>query len=278
MGWTDIPLWLVGQIVTAAEMNTYHKDNTDYLKALADSHKIQHEPTGSDEVNDIDISNTGTLLSAHKTRHQNGGADKISVAGLSGLLADDQHVLDAEVLAVAVNKAGDTMTGDLHLYDGAIPRGLYLIADKMLYVSGDEVWFTGPTYAPAKWVWRNAAGEQFKISNAGVLEVGTIPNARLSSPIAATSGTYTGDSSVNRAIAHGLGRIPKMVFIIGGAAGWYRIITGQALIWYQRASLSESGNIAVTAPDATNFYVGNATNYANSANLATGDYYWIAIG
>ena len=32
---------------------------------------------------------------------ENGGAKEISVTGLSGLLADDQHVLDAEVLAVA---------------------------------------------------------------------------------------------------------------------------------------------------------------------------------
>ncbi len=34
----------------------------------------------------------------HKTRHQDTGADEISVAGLSGLLADDQHVLDTEVI------------------------------------------------------------------------------------------------------------------------------------------------------------------------------------
>jgi len=34
---------------------------------------------------------------AHATSHQNGGADEITVLGLSGLLADDQHVLDSEV-------------------------------------------------------------------------------------------------------------------------------------------------------------------------------------
>jgi hypothetical protein len=33
---------------------------------------------------------------------QNGGVNEISVAGLSGLLADDQHVLDAEVRAAQV--------------------------------------------------------------------------------------------------------------------------------------------------------------------------------
>ena len=42
------------------------------------------------------------LLLNHSARHENGGADEISVTGLSGLLADDQHVLDAEVTAVAL--------------------------------------------------------------------------------------------------------------------------------------------------------------------------------
>ena len=45
---------------------------------------------------------TATDASDHNTRHENGGADEVSVAGLSGLIADDQHVLDAEVTAVAV--------------------------------------------------------------------------------------------------------------------------------------------------------------------------------
>lgn len=38
---------------------------------------------------------------AHAATHQDGGADEINVVGLSGLLADDQHILDAEVLAIA---------------------------------------------------------------------------------------------------------------------------------------------------------------------------------
>lgn len=46
------------------------------------------------QVDGVDVAN-------HGARHENGGADEISVAALSGLLADDQHVLDAEVLAVA---------------------------------------------------------------------------------------------------------------------------------------------------------------------------------
>ena len=41
----------------------------------------------------------------HAARHENGGADEVSIAALSGLAADDQHVLDAEVLAVASDLA-----------------------------------------------------------------------------------------------------------------------------------------------------------------------------
>ena len=43
----------------------------------------------------------GGAPAAHAASHQNAGGDEVNVAGLSGLLADDQHVLDAEVLAVA---------------------------------------------------------------------------------------------------------------------------------------------------------------------------------
>ena len=45
---------------------------------------------------------TTATTTAHKTSHQDAGSDEISVVGLSGLLADDQHVLDAEVTAVAI--------------------------------------------------------------------------------------------------------------------------------------------------------------------------------
>jgi len=50
---------------------------------------------------------------AHKTSHQSGGSDEISVTGLSGLLADDQHVLDSEVVIAAKTvKLDDFATPD----------------------------------------------------------------------------------------------------------------------------------------------------------------------
>ena len=62
---------------------------------------------------------TGVDPSTHKTRHQDAGADEISVVGLSGLLADDQHVLDAEVTAVAVAHALATAANDFLVASGS---------------------------------------------------------------------------------------------------------------------------------------------------------------
>lgn len=65
-----------------------------------------------------------TSQSTHAVAHQNGGGDEISVVGLSGLLADDQHVLDAEAVS-AVEAAGLTfaedkgITLDISLADGS---------------------------------------------------------------------------------------------------------------------------------------------------------------
>lgn len=91
----------------------------------------------------------------------------------------------------------------------------------------------------------------------------------------ATKGTYTGDNSANKAIAHGLGRVPKLVVIQKAAAGDIAvIIDGNATISTQVGGSFYS--YAVTAVDATNFYVGNATSYPNSFNNGTVTYYWSA--
>ena len=90
-------------------------------------------------------------------------------------------------------------------------------------------------------------------------------------------GTFTGNSTVNRAIAHGLGAIPSCVLICAssGTVNWNRIIRGLAAIFY--ANAGTFGNHAVTTPDATNFYVGNGVSFAQSANLDTIVYYWCAF-
>lgn len=89
------------------------------------------------------------------------------------------------------------------------------------------------------------------------------------------SGTYTGNDTVNRALPHGLGITPKMVFITGSDF-FYRLIEATGVIFWQQNAGSDS--LVVTVIDATNFYVGNATSYPQSANENTIAYYWIAIG
>jgi hypothetical protein len=67
------------------------------------------------------------VAAAHKTSHQDGGSDEISVVGLSGLLADDQHILDVEAQALinthaAIAAAHHTKTIDAsELTTGELP-------------------------------------------------------------------------------------------------------------------------------------------------------------
>ncbi|HKQ98853.1 MAG TPA: hypothetical protein VJV75_13335 [Candidatus Polarisedimenticolia bacterium] len=51
--------------------------------APADAHAARHAPGGADELNDLDIGNTGTPVSAHHARHEEGGADAIAANSLN---------------------------------------------------------------------------------------------------------------------------------------------------------------------------------------------------
>ena len=88
-----------------------------------------------------------------------------------------------------------------------------------------------------------------------------------------TSGSYVGDDTVNRVIPHGVGAIPKIVFICKADRN-YQINVTSGVIY----TLTGNAYLAVTVPTSTNFYVGNATSYDNSANYNLITYYWVAIG
>jgi len=99
--------------------------------------------------------------------------------------------------------------------------------------------------------------------------------ANLENPVlASTAGQYTGDSSANRGIPHNLGRVPNHVAIALSTAGSaFQIIN----VAPSEVQLITGGALAVTAMDATNFYVGNAGSYGNSANFNTAVYNWSAV-
>ena len=89
------------------------------------------------------------------------------------------------------------------------------------------------------------------------------------------SGSYTGDDTANRAIAHGLGRIPSVVIIKQAGAWAALIVKGVANIGVFWTTPQNAQ--AVTSMDATNFYVGNAGSFPNSGNATATSYFWNAM-
>ncbi len=104
----------------------------------------------------------------------------------------------------------------------------------------------------------------------GTLATGWIPD--LSSIYTkSSSGSYAGDSTNNRAIAHGLGQIPKIVYIYrsDGISFYMHLISG----WL--TYIAGDTAYSITATTTTNFYVGaDTTNYR--ANVSGNTYYWKA--
>lgn len=86
-----------------------------------------------------------------------------------------------------------------------------------------------------------------------------------------TIGSYTGNATQNRAIAHGLSRVPKSVKLKTATVGNFPSII-------QPATIAIQGGVerAVTIWDDTNFYVGNPANYGDSANGNGLVYHWVA--
>lgn len=91
----------------------------------------------------IDVDGDGKLiLGAHASTHQDGGTDEPSVASLSGLLADDQHVLDAEVLEIAISKTLMTTRGDIIFRNATVPARLAKSTEGYVLTMGadDPAW------------------------------------------------------------------------------------------------------------------------------------------
>lgn len=89
-------------------------------------------------------------------------------------------------------------------------------------------------------------------------------------------GSYTGDSSVNRGIPHGLGVAPYLVII------WHDDLSYLHYVYNTTVSSITAGTggvqtNAVTAADTTNFYVGNANSYGQSANYSGHELKWMAL-
>lgn len=107
----------------------------------------------------------------------------------------------------------------------------------------------------------------------------TVPIAQLpASVVLIASGNYTGNATANKAIAHGLGKTPKFVWIASNelidAGRWGRIALNVNPYLLSTKAGADTAT-QVTAMDSTNFYVGSN---AAGMNANTWVYYWTAWG
>lgn len=117
--------------------------------------------------------------------------------------------------------------------------------------------------------------------DSGSDHTGTITQAQLpSGAVIINEGSYTGDDGVNRAVAHGLGRLPKVIIIssLTGGPLIAFIIAGQAKIFGFHSITGVLRPLDVAAPDSTYFYVGNATAIDSSMNADTYSYTFEVLG
>ncbi len=126
---------------------------------------------------------------------------------------------------------------------------------------------------------RGAANGVAGLDAAGKIDAAAIPDlsatyAPLSDGVSANrkTGNYVGNSTANRAIPHNLGHTPTVVFITN--SNYFGIMAAAIFNGY----IISVGNRGVTAADATNFYVGTAGAFPDSANNNAETYKWVAIG
>ena len=189
--------------------------------------------------------------------------------------------------------AFDEQTHQMKEYDGTAVRVLISEADV------DDTPVNGATTVPVSSNWAydfqqalTTAGDLPYATGAGVwtrLGIGTAlqllrTNAGTTAPewvtfegISINTGTYSGDGADNKAVAHGLSVVPKLVVIMCTNAA------GENLNGY---SAGASGFVqlagtydATTAFTTTNFYIPEAgsVNLNQSAGGAK-TYYWVALG
>ena len=264
MGWTSPRTWNVGEIVTKVLMDLHIRDNLKYLKGESGVVTTQSgliiDNTDGDEYIKLPLLST---------------AECATVLNVAGEVAYDEATNRIKMYGAALNSVVTTADVDDTPVDAAatdpISSNWAYDFQQTLTAAGDI------PYATAAGVWSKlgiGTALQLLRTNAAA----TAPEWGPSALAFITSGSYTGNDAADRAIAHGLGVTPKIVFIVlyNGSAQW-NIVTGLAsFINYWAAA--GFGQHAVTTPTSTNFYVGNAGSYLYSANYNTYLHYWVAIG
>ena len=140
-----------------------------------------------------------------------------------------------------------------------------------------------PTYSDPALILPGAVGQteldaaSKKGVASGVAELdasGDVPDAQLPGQLARiATDDFLGDGSVNRAIPHGLGSIPKYIFIMARTAASNEGSQIVNNVYLGHTDVGGHTKVTITAKDSTNFYV-NQTTVSNSNGVT---YDWMAI-
>jgi hypothetical protein len=260
MAWNLPSLPVAGSIATVANWATKVIDSLRYLKGMDGVPTVQSgliiDNTDGDEYvlpPLLSTAETNSVLDAEgkiafdETTHQlklhNGTAVK---AVISEADVDDTPVNGADTVPISSNWAYDFI------------NTLTTQAD-LPYATASGVWARLP---------KGTAGQRLSM-NSGE----TAPEWATVSGIAISSGSFTGNSTANRAIPHGLGVTPKIVFVFFTAVATYPAYVGIIQSSGGGVQIDFDGkNTAVTSLDSTNFYVTSGTN------INTVQYSWTALG
>lgn len=199
---------------------------------------------------------------AHKTQHENGGSDEISVAGLSGVLADNQpttiaQITDASAFAQTLLDdanaaaarttlgvpalAGDTFTGDVIVPDEAY----------------DATGWNGDLSVPTKNAVRDKIESLVVGGGGGVITA--IDGATVATDESTSSTSYTDLATAGPAVTLTTG---TEVYISISANIYRAASSGQA----GHVAVAVSGATTIAAADANGFSTASAAGGANVAS------------
>ena len=116
-----------------------------------------------------------------------------------------------------------------------------------------------------------AAGAAIAVSKISGAETPAGAQTKVDALVISNSGQYSGDNTV-KAIAHGLGRVPNGIMIYASTAYGFSIVKGSGAL----LNIHAVSSVSVAEPDNTDFTVGHASSWANSANASGNTYYWVA--
>lgn len=90
-----------------------------------------------------------------------------------------------------------------------------------------------------------------------------------------TYGSYNGDNTDNHAIAHSLGKVPRLIVVTSNTDNkTFVLMGGIPYIWFTSGAVFRTQ----TAPTDTYFYVGKVASYPETANANGLTYYYVCIG